>query len=133
MMSRPLLFGAACLSALLAAIWMAAWSGLILGNATTSVPRGLYRKAAPDAATYVTFCLGERHRPGAWYRHFCSPDRPDGVPILKRVGEWRGNRIIVEGDGPRALDSSVLGPVRVDEIRGWWSPAIQFGAKRNGG
>lgn len=127
----------ALLSAILAAvllsgIGLAAWSGLLLGNATTSVPRGFYVRAGPDTATYVTFCLGRRHGAAERYRHFCSPDNPDGLRILKRIGERRERQVMVEGDGPRALDSRVLGPVRMDEIRGWWRPLIQAGARSHG-
>ena len=116
----------------LSAIGLAAWSGLLLGNATTSVPRGLYVRAGADAATYATFCLGSRHGAAEWYRHFCSPDKPDGLRILKRILERREHHVMVEGDGPRALDSRVLGPVRMDEIRGWWRPLIQAGAQGHG-
>ena len=130
--SRSSLIAAAGAAGVLAAVGIAASSGLILGNATTSVPRGIYLRADPDAASYVTFCLGERHRPAAWYRHLCSPDDPDGVRILKRVRERRGDVVIVEGDAARALDSGVLGPVRLDEIRGWWRPAILAGARNDG-
>lgn len=107
---------------LLSAIGLAASAGLILGNVTTSVPMGIYLRADPDRATYVTFCLGERHGGAEWYQHLCSPDDADGVRILKRVRERRGDSVIVEGVAPRALDSRVLGPVRLDEIRGWWRP-----------
>ncbi|MYH58467.1 MAG: hypothetical protein F4145_10840 [Boseongicola sp. SB0675_bin_26] len=129
---RLVLLGAALFAALLAAIGLAASRGLLLGNASTSVPRGLYLRADPEKATYVTFCLGERHRSGTWYRHLCSPDDPDGVRIFKRVSEMREGNVIVEGDGPRALDSRVLGPVRADEIREWWVPVLQFGATDHG-
>lgn len=97
-----------------------------------SVPRGLYVRAGPDTATYATFCLGRRHGAAEWYRHYCSPDNPDGLRILKRIGERRERHIMVEGDGPRALDSRVLGPVRMDEVRGWWRPLIQAGARGHG-
>lgn len=128
----PALLAAASGVALLAAMGFAASTGLILGNATTSVPRGLYRKADPALATYVTFCLGERHAAAAWYGRFCSPDDPDGIRVLKRVGERRGDMVIVEGDGPRALDSRVLGPVGLDEVRGWWRPLLQAGRNDGG-
>ena len=119
-------------AALLAAIGLATSAGLVLGNATTSVPRGIYLKADPGAATYVTFCLGKRHAAAAWYGLVCSPDNPDGVRILKRLVERRDGAVIVEGDEPRALDSRVVGPVRLDEIRGWWRPLIRWGAGGNG-
>lgn len=129
---RPVLVGAALSVALLAVIGLAAARGLLLGNTSTSVPRGLYLRAAPDEATYVTFCLGERHRAGGWYRHLCSPDDPDGVRILKRVDERRTGYVLVEGDGPRALDSRVLGPIRTDEVRGWWIPVLQLKSTGHG-
>ena len=132
MFPRPVLVAVGSAVALLAAIGLAASAGLILGNATTSVPRGIYLKADPSDATYVTFCLGERHAAAAWYGRFCSPDDPDGVRILKRLGERRGDAMIVEGDVPHALDSRVLGPVRLHEIRGWWRPVIQAGARNDG-
>lgn len=125
LISRQVLLCTAAAVTLLAVIGIAASSGLLLGNATTSVPRGLYRKAPPDAATYVTFCLGHRHAAADWYLRFCSPDAPDGPRILKRIGERRDGQLVVEGDGPFALDSRVLGPVSEDEIRGWWVPLVQ--------
>lgn len=128
----PALLGAASVAMALSAIGVAASSGLLLANATTSVPRGLYRKADPAAATYVTFCLGERHRTAAWYGHLCSPDDPEGVPVLKRVAEVREGHVIVEGDGRDALDSRILGPVRLEEVRGWWVPVLQLGADGHG-
>ena len=87
LLPRPALVVAGSVVALLAAIGLAASAGLILGNATPSVPRGLYLKADPADATYVTFCLGRRHGAAEWYGHFCSPDNPAGVPILKRIAE----------------------------------------------
>ena len=132
LLSRPALFAAALAVALLSAVGLAASSELILGNATTSVPRCLYRKAAPETATYVTFCLGARHAASEWYRHFCSPDTPDGVRILKCVRERLDGQVIVESDGPRPLDSHVLGPGRLDEIRGWWRPVVQAGRSDGG-
>ena len=129
---RRILLGAALFVAVLTGIGLAAACGLVLGNAGASVPRGLYLKAAPDKATYVTFCLGERHRSDGWYGHLCSPDDPGGLQILKRVSERRKGQVIVEGDGPRALDSRILGPIRADEIRGWWVPLLQVEASGHG-
>ena len=128
----PALLGAASVVMALSAIGVAASSGLLLANATTSVPRGLYRKADPADATYVTFCLGARHRRAAWYGRLCSPDDPEGVPVLKRVAEVRERHVIVEGDGLDALDSRILGPVRLEEVRGWWVPVVQLGTDGHG-
>ena len=124
---RPALFGAAIAAVLLSGVGLAASAGLIMGNMTTSVPSGFYLRSDPERATYVTFCLGTRHAAGAWYEHFCSPDNPEGVRILKRIAVRRDGHVIVEGDEPRALDSRVLGPVRLDEVRGWWRPVMQAG------
>ena len=129
---RSSLLAAAGAVGLLAALGLAASGGLIMGNATTSVPRGLYLQADPDAATYVTFCLGKRHRSREWYKYLCSPDDPDGLRILKRVRERHRDVVIVDGDGPRVLDSGVLGPVRLDEVRGWWRPLILVGVGDDG-
>lgn len=129
---RPALFGAVIAVVLLSGIGLAASAGLILGNVTTSVPRGLYLRSDPERATYVTFCLGERHSGGTWYVYFCSPGNPEGVPILKRIAERRDGHVLVEGDGPRALDSRVLGPLRLDEVRGWWRPVMQAGRSDGG-
>ncbi|MYH58272.1 MAG: hypothetical protein F4145_09800 [Boseongicola sp. SB0675_bin_26] len=126
------MFTAVVAVVLFSAIGLAASAGLILGNVTTSVPQGIYLRAGPDRATYVTFCLGKRHGGTEWYRHLCSPDDPDGARILKRVRERRGDSVIVEGDAPRALDSRVLGPVRLDEIRGWWRPLVWTWGRRDG-
>ena len=49
------------------------------------------------------------------------------VPIQMREGN-----VIVEGDGPRALDSRVLRPIRADEIREWWIPVLQAQAAGHG-
>ena len=129
---RSSLLAAAGAVGLLAALGLAASGGLIMGNATTSVPRGLYLRADPDVATYVTFCLGERHRSREWYKCLCSPDDPDGLRILKRVRERNRDVVIVDGDGRRALDSRALGPVRLDEVRGWWRPLILVGVGDDG-
>lgn len=129
---RPALVAVGGAVGVLAAIGLAASVGLILGNATPSVPRGLYLKADPADATHVTFCLGRRHGAAEWYGHYCSPDSPAGVRILKRIAERPIGNVIVAGDMPRALDSRVLGPVRLNEIRGWWRPVIQIGTSGNG-
>ena len=99
--------------------------GLIIGNPTRSVPPGLYRIAAPDKADHVTFCLGTRHRGKPFYPLYCSPDAPGYIRILKRISEQHPDgSLTVEGDTPDALDSRLLGPIRHQEIRGWWVPLI---------
>ncbi len=111
--------------AVLLLVWAASAAGLVLGNATPSVPRGLYLRADPQRAAYVTFCLERRHREAPWYPRLCSPDAPDGLRVLKRIAERRPDgSLIVEGDTPGALDSRVLGPVRHEDARGWWKPLL---------
>lgn len=101
--------------------------GLVIGNPTNSVPPGLYRIAAPDRAGYVTFCLGTRHRGDPFYPLYCSPDDPGGIRILKRITtRHEDGSLTVSGDTPDALDSRLLGPVRSDDIRGWWTPLIRI-------
>ncbi len=124
---RSLVFGAPVMAILLL-IWAASAAGLLIGNATTSVPRGLYIRSGPEVASHVTFCLDPRHRGAPWYSHLCSPDAPDGLRILKRIAERRPDgSLIVEGDTPGSLDSRVLGAVRHLDVRGWWKPLLLIG------
>lgn len=100
-------------------------TGHIIGNASSSVPRGLYLRADPDRASYVTFCLGNRHKGLQVGSDLCSPDRPDGKRIIKRIVlRIADGSLTVAGDTPRALDSRFLGPVHPDEIQGWWVPLL---------
>ena len=125
---RGALVGAALLSGALLIIGAVNHAGLVIGNASPSVPRGLYLKASPDGATHVSFCLGIRHR-GLWtYPEICSPDNPDGIHILKRISHRHTDgSLTVAGDTPRALDSRYLGPIRHNEVRGWWVPLLTEG------
>ena len=120
---RGFLPGTALIAALLLIIGGANRAGLVIGNASPSVPPGLYLKASPERASHVTFCLGLRHR-GLWtWPDLCSPETPDAPQILKRIATRHADgSLTVEGDTPRALDSRYLGPIRHQEIRGWWVP-----------
>ena len=121
-MTGPLA-ASATLAAFIAAVGIAAWSGLVTGNATGSVPRGLYIRSTENAASHVSFCLSREHRAAPWYPRFCSPDNPDGIRLLKRIaGRREDGNLIVEGDTPRSLDSRRLGPVDISGVRGWWRP-----------
>ena len=121
-------------TAFLLAIAAANAAGLIIGNPTTSVPRGLYYATSPARAEYVSFCLARRHRPAVYYTLFCSPDHPDGLRILKRIAPRAPDgHLIVRGDSPRALDSRILGAVHKAQIRGWWRALIQIGGGQKEG
>ena len=112
---------------MLTCVFAANKAGLIIGNPTPSVPRGLYYAVSPERAGYVSFCLDHRHRDRDYYDRFCSTDRPRGLRILKRIAERRPDgSLIVRGDSPKALDSRLLGPVKPDQIRAWWQPLIQI-------
>ncbi|WP_170565644.1 hypothetical protein [Ruegeria atlantica] len=122
-LTRRTLLITALVTGLLLGAGAANHTGFVIGNATPSVPRGLYLKARPDHASYVSFCLGVRHRGIPTYPDLCSPDTPDAPAILKRIAARHQNgSLTVEGDTRRALDSRFLGPVRPQEIRGWWAP-----------
>lgn len=99
--------------------------GIVIGNASPSVPRGLYTRAEPEVATYVTFCLGNGNALSALSSRFCTAGSPDGVRILKRIaGRRPDGRLVVAGDTPLSLDSRFLGPVAPEDIRGWWQPLL---------
>ena len=112
---------------MLVGVFVANKAGLIIGNPTTSVPRGLYYAVSPEDAEYISFCLDHRHADHDYYDEFCSTDRLRGLRILKRIAERRPDgSLIVRGDSPEALDSRLLGPVLQHQIRAWWKPLIQI-------
>ena len=119
---RPWMAVLLVLSASLAAgTHLLADRGWIIGNASASVPRGLYIRADPGTARYVTFCLGDRALP----LPVCSDDTPGGPRVLKRIATRRPDgSVIVTGDTPTALDSRIIGPVARQDIRGWWRPLL---------
>ena len=122
---RRIMIPAIVLAALLLGLGAAHRAGLIIGNASPSVPRGLYLKASPDHASHITFCLGDRHRDIRTGPALCSPETPDAPHILKRIAARHADgSLTVAGDTPRALDSRYLGPIRHQDIRGWWVPLI---------
>ena len=114
----------ACLL-LIGLVHLATATGLIIGNAKPSVPRGLYMRDEPHKAQYVTFCLQTRHRTKSFYKMACSRDAPHKTRILKRIVKRNTDgTLIVEGDTPNALDSRILGPITPSQIRGYWRPLI---------
>jgi len=116
---------ALAITAMLMSISAANRAGLVIGNPTPSVPRGLYYAVTPERAGYVSFCLDHRHRDRAYYGRFCSSEQQNGFRILKRIAERRPDgSLIVRGDSPKALDSRLLGPVQPGQIRAWWRPLI---------
>jgi len=124
---RILIYALTALTCVILTIGLVNQLGLIVGNPTHSVPRGLYRIATPDKADHVTFCLGTRHRGAPFYPLYCSPDAPGYIRILKRIAERHPDgSLTVEGDTPDALDSRFLGRIHQADIRGWWRPLMQF-------
>ena len=119
-----LLIGLLCVCALLIK------AGLLIGNATPSVPRGLYVRSAPDTAPYVTFCLAARHRALPVWSTLCSTEHPDGIRIIKRIAlRHADGSLTVAGDTPRALDSRLLGDIDPADVRGWWRPLFLIDRK----
>ena len=124
-MPRRIMIPSIVLVALLLGLGTAHRAGLIIGNASPSVPRGLYLRASPGHASHVTFCLGLRHRGFRTGPEVCSPETPNAPHILKRIATRHADgSLTVAGDTPRALDSRYLGPIRRQDIRGWWVPLI---------
>ena len=121
--SRRALRIAALLSAPLLILGAANHAGLVIGNISPSVPRGLYLKASPDRATHLTFCLNSDHRSILTYSVLCSPDTPDAPQILKRITTRHADgSLTVQGDTPLSLDSRYLGTIRPEDVRNWWTP-----------
>ena len=112
-------------AALIALLDLAGQFGWINANPSGSVPVGLYVKASPETAEYVSFCLAPKHQVLKFYDHFCSPDNPGGTRILKRIVERRADgSLIVRGDIAFAIDSQILGPIFKDQISGFWNPLL---------
>lgn len=116
---------AALVAGLLASLDIAGRRGWINANQSGSVPVGLYIKASPDGAAYVSFCLTKRHSVFAFYARYCSPDNPDGKRIIKRIVERRADgSLVVQGDIEFAIDSKVLGSIDPYQIRGFWNALL---------
>ncbi len=105
-------------------------SGVML-NTSGSVPTGLYRASAPDTAPYVSFCLRRKHRVFRFYPRYCSPDNLEARQILKRIVTRRADGALrVAGDLPNAIDSRILGHIRPEQQRGFWTPLWLWGDMR---
>ena len=125
-----LLFGALILAVAVTLVlpYASIQVGGVMLNTSASVPTGLYRAAASEHASYVSFCLRRKHRVFRFYPRYCSPDRPEGRQILKRITERRADGVLyVRGDLPNAIDSLILGHIRPDQQRGFWTPLWIWG------
>ncbi len=112
--SAALMLVCACIAA------MALGRDRLLINTSQSVPPGLYVRADPSAAGFVTFCLPELP---AWVKHdrsLCGVDNPPGTPVIKRIIAEVDQGVILRGGGTFALDSRVFGPLPRDRIVGFW-------------
>jgi type IV secretory pathway protease TraF len=98
---------------------------VFLVNTTDSVPIGLYIKASPETARYVSFCLRKEHEIYTFYPHYCSADHPDGRGLLKRIHQREEDgALLVAGDTFNAIDTRLIGAVRSSQIRGFWQPLL---------
>lgn len=116
-MVRAILFCAA----LLVGLGLATRAGLITGNVSPSAPAGIYLRADPDTAGYVTFCLADHHSGQLFYDRFCSAENPHKIKILKHISERRQDgTLIVRGIAPGSIDSDLIGPVQPSQVHGFW-------------
>ncbi|MCY4288565.1 MAG: hypothetical protein OXC63_08230 [Aestuariivita sp.] len=120
-----LVIATALLAAATLAVTTAVGHGWIIGNATPSVPRGVYLRSNPEAASYVSFCLDTHHRELVLYDNYCRPEQPTATRILKRIEKiLPSGKLIVRGNSEWSLDSRLLGPIAMSRIQGWWRPLI---------
>ena len=125
--TRSALFGALMLALCITLVlpYASIQTGGIMLNTSGSVPTGLYRAAAPEDATYVSFCLRRKHRVFRFYPRYCSPDRAQDRQVLKRIVNRRADGALqVRGDLPNAIDSRILGHIRPEQQRGFWIPLL---------
>ena len=108
---RGFLLGAMLLSVPLLIIEAANHAGFVIGNASPSVPRGLYLKGSPDRASHVTFCLNTPHRGILADPDLCSPDTADAPQILKRIATRDADgSLTVQGDTPWPSTATISEP-----------------------
>lgn len=94
-------------------------------NLTESSPIGIYIRAAETSAEYVTLCLRQDHAVFTFYEGICHPGAMEKGRLIKRISERRDDgTLIVEGIGPLAIDSDLLGPVLPMQIDRWWNPLL---------
>ena len=97
-------------------------SRFVIVNTSPSVPIGIYLRAAPDGAEYVSFCVRQADiDAGRAGERFCTVEGKKGVTILKRIEARRADGSYwVLGDHPRALDSRSLGWISDEQVREYW-------------
>mgnify|MGYP001035199153 FL=1 len=113
--------------AILALIYAFGPKNLLTFNMTGSVPVGIYMKASPERARYVSFCLKDEHVLFTFYEQFCSPDNPERPAIIKRLfHRWQDGGFTVEGDTLNAIDTRLIGKIYPSQVRGYWRPLLVF-------
>ncbi|WP_298937199.1 hypothetical protein [uncultured Ruegeria sp.] len=106
---------------LLGVLWLTVLAGQLTGNLSPSAPVGLYLRAEREKAAYVTFCLRADHSSLPFYPRLCSPDSPDGQRIIKQItNRHEDGSLTVTGKVPGSIDSSLLGRIHPDQVRGYW-------------
>ncbi|MCY3873352.1 MAG: hypothetical protein OXF88_03550 [Rhodobacteraceae bacterium] len=93
-------------------------------NTGSSVPVGIYIAVGPADAEYVTFCLPSLPHGVHFDPALCSPTKPNGRHVIKRVARALNGAVYVRGDVPFALDSKLFGALDPTLVRGWWRPVI---------
>jgi hypothetical protein len=103
----------------------------ITGNLSSSAPKGLYLRTAESNAEYLTFCLDKSHKIYGFYYRFCSPDNQTGQRIIKRIKNksFMGEYIVI-GLHNQSIDSTIIGPIKNHQIKGFWK---HLSIKGNGG
>lgn len=100
---------------------------ILVGNLTPSVPKGLYIASSEKRASYVTFCLDRSHQKFGFYPRYCSPDNPYGTKIIKRIKSRNDDgSMLVVGDTPDAIDSTILGPISRKQVRRFYQVGYQI-------
>ena len=97
-------------------------SRFVIVNTSPSVPVGIYIRAEPDDAEYLSFCVSQTDiNAGRADERFCTVEGKEGVSILKHIHARRADGSYwVLGDHPRALDSRSLGWVSLEKIKNFW-------------
>jgi hypothetical protein len=97
-------------------------SRFVIVNLSPSVPVGIYMRAEPDDAEYLSFCVSQADiEAGRAGERFCTVEGKKGVTILKRIHTRRSDGSYwVLGDHTRALDSRSLGWIKRKQTVEFW-------------